>query len=132
MQKLTIIIERSANFYDAYAENCYGLYGAGKTLDEVKENIMKVLRRRLKDPYFLPAILKGRFEVEFVCELPAFINHYAQKIGYVGLERITGIERTNLIEYSKGSIKPRQPTLRKMEKALHDFAAELKQTSLFN
>lgn len=132
MQKLIIIIERSTDFYDAYAENCHGVYGAGATLDEVKKNVMKILQRRLKNPYFLPAVPREHLEVEFVCDLPAFITHYAQKIGYIGLERITGINRTILIEYGKDSIKPQLTTLRKMEKALHDFATELRQMSLFN
>lgn len=36
-----MIIEKSKDFYDAYSENCDGIYAAGNTLDEVKTTLKR-------------------------------------------------------------------------------------------
>ena len=38
METLKIIIEKSNDFYNAYAENCEGVYGAGDTVEIAKAN----------------------------------------------------------------------------------------------
>ena len=37
METLKIIIEKSSDYYDAYVENCEGIYGAGSTVEEAKK-----------------------------------------------------------------------------------------------
>jgi len=44
MKELKIIIEKSVDFYDAYAINCPGVYGAGDTVDTAKENVLEGLK----------------------------------------------------------------------------------------
>jgi predicted RNase H-like HicB family nuclease len=39
MKKLTIIIEKTKDLYNAYAENMKGIYGGGNTIEEAKESI---------------------------------------------------------------------------------------------
>jgi predicted RNase H-like HicB family nuclease len=72
METIRIIIEKSTDFYDAYADNCDGIYGAGETVEEAKENVLKGLElfinsRENKD---LPKILKGEYEISFQYEKP--------------------------------------------------------------
>lgn len=67
METIRIIIEKSADYYDAYAENCEGIYGAGSTIEEAKRNVLEGLKLlvecRTEDN--LPSVLKGEYEVVF-------------------------------------------------------------------
>ena len=39
MKKIEVIIERSKDLFTAYSNNCEGIYGAGNTIEEVKEDV---------------------------------------------------------------------------------------------
>ena len=39
MKKIEVIIERSKDLFTAYSNNCEGIYGAGNTIEEVKEDL---------------------------------------------------------------------------------------------
>lgn len=39
MKKIEVIIERSKDLFTAYSNNCEGFYGAGNTIEEVKEDV---------------------------------------------------------------------------------------------
>jgi predicted RNase H-like HicB family nuclease len=43
MKQVTIIIERSKDLYTAYAENIAGIYGAGDTVEEAKQSVIKAI-----------------------------------------------------------------------------------------
>jgi predicted RNase H-like HicB family nuclease len=67
METIRIIIERSADYFDAFAENCTSIYGAGATAEEAKKEALKGLEllvntHNKKD---LPDILRGEYEVVF-------------------------------------------------------------------
>lgn len=67
MNKIIIHIEKSKDFYDGYAENCEGIYGAGESIEAVKENIVEAIRllkehNQMED---LPELLKGEYELEY-------------------------------------------------------------------
>ena len=57
MKTLKIIIEKSSDHFSAYGQNCKGLYGAGNSPGEVKENILEALQL-IKESESCPAILK--------------------------------------------------------------------------
>lgn len=44
MKKITIIIESSSDYFDAYAENCPGVYGAGETTEDTRKNVLEGLK----------------------------------------------------------------------------------------
>lgn len=39
MEKIIMVIEKSKDFYDAYSDNCDGIYAAGGSIDEVKKDV---------------------------------------------------------------------------------------------
>ncbi len=43
MKNITIIIERSSDFYWAYADNIEGISAGGKTVQEAKDGILEVI-----------------------------------------------------------------------------------------
>ena len=70
MNKIIIKIEKSKDFYDGYAENCEGIYGAGESVEAVKENIVEAIRLLKKNNSMenLPELLKGEYELEYLLD----------------------------------------------------------------
>jgi predicted RNase H-like HicB family nuclease len=64
---VVVNIERTKNHYSAYAENAKGVYGAGNTLEEVKEAIKEGIRliKKHNKGSTLPTILKRKYTIEF-------------------------------------------------------------------
>ncbi len=127
METIKIIIEKSADFYDAYAENCEGIYGAGETAEEAKRNALEGLKLFIssRDKKDLPAILQGEYKIEYKYDAQSFLNHYNKIFTNVALERITGINQKLLHHYASGLKKPREAQRKKIETALHSFGNEL-------
>ena len=127
MRTVKIIIEKSKDYYDAYAENCEGIYGAGATAEEAKEDALRGLElfvnsREKKD---LPEILQGEYTIEYEYDMQSFLNYYNRIFTNVALERITGINQKLLHHYSSGLKKPREVQRKKIEAALHRLGNEL-------
>ena len=127
MKTIKIIIEKSSDYYDAYAENCEGVYGAGNTPDEAKKNALEGLKllidSRLKRE--LPKILQGKYNIEYKYDVQSFLKYYNKIFTNVALERITGINQKLLHHYSVGLKKPRPTQREKIEVALHQLGNEL-------
>jgi predicted RNase H-like HicB family nuclease len=127
METIEIIIERSADYYDAYAENCEGIYGAGETPEAAKQDALKGLELFVKsrDKKDLPKILQGQYTITFRYDTQSFLKHYNAIFTNAALERMTGINQTLLYQYSRGIKKPREAQRKKIQHALHGLAKEL-------
>jgi len=127
MKTIKIIIEKSADYYDAYAKNCEGIYGAGATADEAKQNALECLElfveSRQKNE--LPKILQGEYKIAFQYDVISFLNYFNRYLTNVAMERLTGINQKLLHQYSTGLKKPRTAQLQKIETAMHGFGNEL-------
>lgn len=40
MGRIVMNVERTKDLYDAYSENCEGIYGAGSTLEAMKSDVL--------------------------------------------------------------------------------------------
>jgi len=127
MKELKIIIEKSIDFYDAYALNCLGVYGAGDTVDTAKENVLEGLKLFIetKQKDDLPEILKGEYKIVYKYDTQSFLNYYDNIFSKVALEHMTGINQKQLHHYASGIKKPRQEQRKKIETALHKLGEEL-------
>jgi predicted RNase H-like HicB family nuclease len=127
MKTLKIIIEKSADFYDAFAENCEGVYGAGETVEEARLNVLKGLELlvKTKSPEDLPDIIKGDYDIVFHFDAQSFLNYYSKVFSNVALERLTGINQKLLHHYASGRRTPREAQRKKIEGALHNLGKEL-------
>jgi predicted RNase H-like HicB family nuclease len=65
MQKLIIVIEKSADYYDAYAENCEGIYGAGETTELACQNALTAIDLLKSNSSRIPDILRDDYEIEW-------------------------------------------------------------------
>ncbi len=127
MKTLKIIIERSSDFYDAYAENCEGTYGAGQTVEEAKENVLKGLELLVRNTEYndLPEILKKEYVITYRFDTQSFLNYYDKIFSKPALEKLTGINQKQLHHYASGLRKTREQQRKKIAEALHQLGEEL-------
>lgn len=124
MKTIKIVIEKTSDYYDAYAENCEGIYGAGATVEETKKNISEAIEL-VKAGSRIPAILKDEYTITYKYDVQSFLNYYNQIFTNVALERITGINQKLLHHYASGLKKPREAQRKRIEQALHSLGNEL-------
>jgi len=107
--------------------NCDGVYGAGNTVEEAKNNVLDGLEllkeTRTKSDW--PEILKEGYDIEFQFDAQSFLTYYADVFSKPALERLTGINQKQLHHYATGLRKPREAQRKKIETALHKLGNEL-------
>ncbi len=62
-----MMVERSKDYFDAYSENCDGIYAAGGSIDEVKadaEKAIELIKKTLPECQW-PNEIRGDFEIEW-------------------------------------------------------------------
>lgn len=132
MKKIIIVIEKSKDFFDGYAENCDGIYGAGDSIQAVKEDIVGAIRL-LKENCpadKLPEELKGEYQLEYKLDVQSFLEYYSSFLSLAGMEKITGVNQKQLSNYLNNRSKPRRPQAERICKGLHSFAKELLSVTL--
>lgn len=127
MKTIKIIIERSADHFSAYAENCDGIYGGGDTAEEAKANALEGLRLFIETcpADKLPSILKKEYNIVFKFDIRSLLNYYNKYFSNVALESLTGINQKQLFHYASGLKNPREAQRKKIEDAFHRLGKEL-------
>ena len=127
MKKIIIVIERSADLFDAYSDNCDGIYGAGDTLEACKADIETSIRQ-IKEKLPIeqwPEELKGEYELEYKLDAQSFLEYFSQYLSLAGMERITGVNQKQLSNYLNRRARPRKQQIERISKGLRRFASEL-------
>lgn len=127
MEKIIIVIEKSADHFSAYADNCDGIYGAGDSIQAVKDSIHEAIRLIKSE---LPATqwpdaIKGEYVLEFKLDVQSFLEYYSGILSLSGLEKITGVNKKQLSNYLNNKAKPRKQQADRISNGLHRFANEL-------
>ncbi|WP_026632917.1 transcriptional regulator [Dyadobacter alkalitolerans] len=126
MKKIRVVIERSKDFYGAYAENVKMLNGGGETIDEVKKSVLECIEIiKSFDDRNIPAALKGEYEIVWKFDVGSFLKYYKGIFSQSGIARLTGINEKQLNHYASGLKKPRPAQAKKIEAALHQLGSEL-------
>jgi len=129
MKTLRVIIEKADNNYSAYIEGIDGVIAVGKTVDEIKTNMIEsieTLKSECKElGCEVPKELKGYYELAFKMDVKSLLDFYSGIFSKAGLERITGINQKQLWHYASGNRKPRPEQAMKLENALHKLGEEL-------
>ena len=126
MKAVKIIVEKTKDHYSAFAENVEGVYGAGETVAEAKESILKaikLLKKHNKSNY--TKILNGDYQVKFKFDTQSLLNYYKGIFTNASLERMTGIKQKQIQHYASGLKKPRVDQKIKIQNSLHQLASEL-------
>lgn len=129
---LEIIIQKSDNRYELvinpnkeYGLN-FGLFGEGATVKEAIEDFL-ISEEEIKELYKEENKTFPNLEFEYKYDLPSFLEYYSKTISYAALERITGVNQSQLSQYVQGYRKPSKKTAQKIESKLHEFAREINQ-----
>lgn len=127
MEKITFIIECSKNLFDAYSEQCDGVYGAGDTIEACKKDVeeaIRLIKKELPEERW-PEQIKGEYELEFRMDVQSFLDYYSDIISLAGMERITGVNQKQLSNYVHHRAVPRPRQVDRIREGLHRFAREL-------
>ena len=76
MKKIIMMVERSKDYFDAYSENCDGIYAAGGSIDEVKadaEKAIELIKKTLPESQW-PNEIRGDFEIEWKFDVASFLE----------------------------------------------------------
>lgn len=123
------IIEKSKNNYSAYIEGVDGITATGRTMNEIKKNIVEAVNIFKEECVELgcdiPDELKNDQEISFSMDTQSFLEFYEGIFSKAGLERLTGINQKQLWHYAKGKTKPRKEQASKIENALHELGEQL-------
>lgn len=134
MNSLRIIIERAENNYSAYVDGIDGIIATGKTVDEIKNNMIEAIAAFVEECNELgcevPKELQGDYELNFKMDVKSLLDFYSGVFSKAGLERITGINQKQLWHYASGNRNPRPEQSLKLETALHKLGEELLSISL--
>ena len=127
-----MFIEKSKDFFDAYSDNCDGIYAAGEDVDAVKADTMEAIRlikKELPEERW-PEQIKGDFEIEWRFDVPSFLEYYGKYLSLAGMERLTGINQKQLSNYLNRRAIPRRKQADRIVSGMHKFAKELLSISL--
>jgi len=128
MRTLIIKVGVSSDHFGAFAENCPGVYGAGNTVHEAKENVLEGLNLFIEqNENNLPDILKDGYSIEYKFDVPSFLSYYSGIFTKSALEKITGINQKQLFHYVSGHRNPSEKTIKKIENSIRNFSSELNQ-----
>lgn len=131
MATIKIIIEKTKDFYTAYAENLEFIYGAGATVQKTKDSVMKsILLYRRYNKNKLPKVLQAEPKIIFKFDTQSFLNYYKGIFTNASLERITGINQKLIQHYAAGIKKPRLAQRIKIQEGLRNLAKELQSIEL--
>jgi hypothetical protein len=109
----------------------YGIIGDGKTIKEAIDDFYNSYKE-MKELYISENKHFEEAEFEFKYDTASFLAYYSNVLSLAGLGRLTGIAQGQLSHYVTGRRKPSPKTVRKIEKSLHEFAAEIAQVQLMS
>jgi predicted RNase H-like HicB family nuclease len=117
------------NNYGAYSEEVSGCVATHKTLEGVKQSYIEALEFHLeglkKDNDEIPAVLQGKYKLDFVLNVRALLNYFEGVLTRSALSRVTGINERQLGHYITGHRKPRPEQRKKIVEGLHRIGKEI-------
>jgi predicted RNase H-like HicB family nuclease len=117
--KIEIIVEKTKTGYSAYAAK-YPVYTVGKSLEELKSNILKAVNLFLDE--------QGRFatkdDLKITLDLPQFFAFY-KVINAKALSERIGMNQSLLAQYIKGIKKPSSAQTQRILKGIQQVGKEL-------
>ena len=127
MKTVKVFIEMAAQGYSAYMDDAaldYGCIGEGKTVRETIEDFHAAYAE-MREHYLQEGKKFEEVRLEFCYDIASFLQEFVKAFSLAGLERITGVNQTQLGHYLHGRSKPSRKTIARIEKGVHDFARDL-------
>jgi predicted RNase H-like HicB family nuclease len=119
MKKIEIIVESTKTGYSAYAKK-YPVYTTGKTLDELKVNILEALNLLFEEENRTV----NESDLKITLDLQQFFEFY-KVINAKALSERIGINQSLLAQYIKGIKKPSENQTHRILKGVQQVGKEL-------
>lgn len=127
--EIIIRIGRTENNYAACVEGLDGFVCTADTFEELKKEVVQGIEFHLdglrEDGDPVSEAFKSDYLLIYKWEVESLMDYYKGIFTKAALERITGINQTQLGHYAAGRSKPRKEQIIKIEKALHQLGEEL-------
>lgn len=134
MKKVVVLIGKSDNNYSACINGLDGFVCTADTFEELKKEVVAGLEFHLEgmreDGDTIPELFQGEYEFTYKWDVESLLHYYTGIFSRAALEKLTGINQTQIGHYAAGRSKPRKKQAEKIEKALHQLGDELKAVSL--
>ena len=132
MKQVKVFIEPSEYGFSAYMDDTplsYACLGEGKTINQTI-NDFNMAYAEMKDYYEQEGKEFEEIQYSFYIEPAAFLKEYCRVFSLAGLQRLTGVNQTQLGHYLHGRRRPTKKTVDKIQKSVCRFAEELSQVRL--
>ncbi len=132
--ELIVRVGKAEKNYAAYVEGLDGFVCTADTFEELKKEVVEGINFHLNglredgDP--VPDIFNREYILVYKWSVVGLLDYYRRVLSLAALERITGINQTQLGHYAAGRSRPRKQQVEKIEKALHHLGEELCTISL--
>lgn len=127
---LKAVITGGKDQFGAWLEDAPGVYGAGDTVEETKENLLEGLKLYKEENEELPEQLKGEYEVVFTFDVSGFLKYYSKFVSFAGMREITGVNQKQLWSYANGYRNPNKETSEKILNSIRAFGKEFSQVQI--
>jgi predicted RNase H-like HicB family nuclease len=131
--EVIVKIGKTDKNYAAIVEGLDGFVCTADTLaelkKEVKEGIDFHIAGLIEDGDLLPVIFTGKYKLVYKWSIESLLFYYKGVLTLSALERITGINQTQLGHYAAGRSVPRKKQVEKIESSLHHLGEELRSIS---
>ena len=127
MKEIKVFIEKSEYGYSAYMDDTpidYSCLGEGKTVEETIKDFNQAYAE-MRDHYRKAGRQFEEVHYTFYYDVASFLQEYVTAFSLSGLERITGVNQTQLGHYLHGRRKPSRKTIDKIQRGVQKFAHDL-------
>lgn len=127
MKQIKVYVEKAEFGYSAYMEEAgldYGCTGEGKTVEEAIHDF-KESYAGIRAYYTRHGKPFEEIEYDFYYDTASFLQEYVKAFSLAGLERITGVNQTQLGHYLHGRSKPSRSTVERIQRSVQEFARNL-------
>lgn len=127
MKKVKVFIEQSDGGYSAYMDDTpldYGCIGEGRTVEETIDDF-NAAYAEMRAHYEAEGKPFEEIGYDFYFDTASFLSEYAGVFSLSGLEKITGVNQTQLGHYLHGRRKPTRKVIDKIQSGVERFAKEL-------
>lgn len=127
--QIIVRIAKTENNYAAIVEGLDGFLCTADTFEELQNEVQSGVEFHLEglmeDGDSVPEVFQSDYEFVYKWDIESLLDYYRGIISFSALERLTGINQTQLGHYAAGRSKPRKKQIEKLEKGLHKLGEEL-------
>ena len=131
-KQVKVFIEKSSFGYSAYMDDTplsYNVIGEGRTVEETIADFNKSYEG-MREYYKQHGKPFEEILYEFYYDTASFLQEYSKAFSLAGLERITGVNQTQLGHYLHGRRKPTKKTIDTIQKGVQEFPHNLTADSI--